>query len=231
MPVAVIADIVSSRASTSRDDVQREIETSAVEVDRTYPRAVLPWYPTVGDEFQATFRTIEDALVSTLYLQLALPENVGCRFGLGVGGVVTVASQLADRIQDGPGWWAARAAVEHAHALEDGKLHGARSWLVVDEDASAHERGMAGVVNAYLLARDQSIADMGPRARRAAFDLWRGLPQKEIAASEGISPSAVSQALGKPIVRVLRLGAEEIGRSARARVGTDEIERVISARP
>lgn len=217
MAVAVIADIISSRASTSRDAVQRDIENAAVEVDRTYPWALQKWYPTVGDEFQAAFRTIDDALLSTLYLQLALPDNVGCRFGIGLGGIVTVESKLADRIQDGPGWWAARDAVNRAHEIERSQLSAVRSWFLVDPDSSAHDRAMEGPINAYLVARDSLIADISPRGRRAVFLQWCGYPQKEIARIEGVSPSAISQLLNKPSAQALRLGTEALELGVRPR--------------
>ncbi|MEL5990374.1 SatD family protein [Microbacterium phosphatis] len=211
MVIAVIADIVASRAAHDRDAVQREIEAAAREVERTRPRARQDWWPTVGDEFQAVYDTMEDALVATLFLQLALPEGVACRFGLGVGDITPVESRLADRIQDGPGWWAAREAVGRANLLDKGKLPGVRSWLVVHEGESDALRAREPVVNAYLLLRDQVVADMNPRARRATFDTWRGMQQKDIAAKEGITQAAVSQAINKPLVRALRIGAREFG--------------------
>lgn len=211
MAIAVIADIIASRAAHDRDAVQRDIEAAAREVERVMRRARQEWWPTVGDEFQAVYDTVEDALVATLYLQLALPEGVACRFGIGVGDIVPVESQLADQIQDGPGWWAAREAVGRAHDLDKGRLPGVRSWLVVHEREGAALREREALVNAYLLLRDQVVADMNPRARRATFDAWRGLQQKEIAAKEGITQAAVSQAINKPLVRALRLGARDLG--------------------
>ena len=210
MVVAVIADIVASRAVKDRDAVQREIEAAAREVERVRPRAEQEWWPTFSDEFQAVYRTVEDALVATLHLQLALPEGVGCRFGIGVGDIVPVESQMADRIQDGPGWWAARAAIDRASELDKGRLPGVRSWFVVHESEADALRAREPIVNAYLLLRDQVVADMNPRARRATYDTWRGLQQKEIAAKEGITQAAVSQAINKPLVRALRLGARDL---------------------
>ncbi|MER7796158.1 SatD family protein [Microbacterium sp. NPDC096154] len=211
MAVAVIADIIASRAADDRDAVQRGIEQAAREVERVMRRARQDWWPTVGDEFQAVYDTIEDALVATLFLQLALPDGVACRFGIGVGDIVPVESALAEQIQDGPGWWAAREAVGRAHDLDKGRLPGVRSWLTVHESEAAAMREREGLVNAYLLLRDQVVADMNPRARRATFDSWRGLQQKEIAAREGITQAAVSQAINKPLVRALRIGAKDLG--------------------
>ncbi|GAB3272577.1 SatD family protein [Microbacterium lacusdiani] len=211
MVVAVIADIVASREAPDRDVLQREIESAALAIEEARARAVQRWWPTVADEFQAVYGTVEDALVATLYLQLALPEGVACRFGLGLGDIKPVESMLADAIQDGPGWWAAREAVERAEALERGRLPGTRSRFVVHETQPAEARAQEAVVNAYLVLRDQVVADMSPRARRVAFESWRGQQQKDIAAREGITQAAVSQSINKPLVRALRLGATELG--------------------
>ncbi|WP_345750515.1 SatD family protein [Microbacterium rhizophilus] len=211
MAVTIISDVVSSREAPDRDVLQREIESAALAVEKAHPRAVQPWWPTAGDEFQAVYDTIEDALVATLYLQLALPEGVVCRFGIGVGDITPVASMLAEAIQDGPGWWAARDAVQRAEERDRGRLPGGRSWLTVHESAPAELRAQEGIVNAYLLLRDQVVADMSPRARRAVFESWRGLQQKEVAEKEAITQSAVSQAINKPLVRALRLGARDLG--------------------
>ncbi|MGW9112446.1 SatD family protein [Microbacterium sp. NPDC055683] len=217
MTVAVIADIISSREAASRDEVQRAIEAAVIEVDRTYPWALQAWYPTVGDEFQAVFRTVDDALLSTLYFQLALPKGVACRFGIGLGGIARVQSRLSEGIQDGPGWWAARAAVERARDLERTRAPFARSWFVVDEDSAPHEIAQEGPVNAYLMARDQLVSDFTPRVRRSLFLRWCGYPQKTIAEMEGVSPSAVSQALNRPASMALRVGAEALELGVRAR--------------
>lgn len=219
MVVTVIADIVASREAPDRDVLQREIESAALAIEEARPRARQRWWPTAGDEFQAVYDSIEDALVATLYLQLALPEGVTCRFGLGVGDIKPVESMLADAIQDGPGWWAARDAVERAEALERGRLPGTRSRLVVHESQPAEIRAQEGLVNAYLVLRDQVVADMSPRARRVAFESWRGNQQKDIAAREGITQAAVSQSINKPLVRALRLGAAELGATGEKPVG------------
>lgn len=214
MAVAIISDIVSSREAADRNALQRDIESAALAVEEAHTRARQPWWPTAGDEFQAVYDTIEDALVATLYLQLALPEGVTCRFGIGVGDITPVESMLADAIQDGPGWWAARDAVKRAEERDRDRLPGGRSWLSVHETAPAELRAQEGVVNAYLLLRDQVVADMSPRTRRAVFESWRGLQQKEIAQNEGITQAAISQAINKPLVRALRLGARDLGRPA-----------------
>ena len=49
------------------------------------------------------------AVPSGLLLQLALPDDVQCRFGVGIGPTADIDS-ASGAIPEGPGWWAAREA-------------------------------------------------------------------------------------------------------------------------
>lgn len=213
MTVAIIADVVASREAPDRDRLQRDLESAIASAARVRPQPVRPWRPTAGDELQAVCASVGDALVATLALQLSLPDDVTCRFGIGVGEVHPVASALSDAIEDGPGWWAAREAIERAEALGRGA---ARSWLAVHGTAPVELRGSAAPVNAYLALRDQALADLGGRARRVLLETWLGARQKDVAASEGITQAAVSQMVNRPVMRALRQGLAELVQASSA---------------
>lgn len=187
-------DIVGSRRLPDRDAAQRALDDAIVRVERDLPVAERPLRPTVGDELQGVFTDLDAALATTLLVQLALPDIVQCRFGLGIGATRLVASASGD-IPDGPAWWAARAAIDHVHALEQRTVPSARTWVVAhDEEAdAAHEA--ARRADAYLLARDQLIGAMSERTRRLTYGRCFGVTQRELAAQEGITQSAVSQLL------------------------------------
>ncbi|WP_221585168.1 SatD family protein [Microbacterium sp. G2-8] len=204
MDVPIIADIVASRDAADRDAVQGDIERAAGLVEKVRPRAKRGWRATAGDEFQAVYGSLADALVATLAIQLALPEGSACRFGIGMGEVHPVESSLADEIEDGPGWWSARAAVERAE--EVGRPGDARTWFAPHETAGRDAEQTAGVVNAYLRLRDEVVSGMSDRARNVTFAIWHGEYQKDVAEREGISQAAVSQLINKPIIRALREG-------------------------
>jgi len=53
----------------------------------------------------------------------------------------------------------------------------------------------ARLANAYLLARDQLVSEMTGRTRRLVYGRLQGRTQTELARDEGITQSAVSQAL------------------------------------
>ncbi|GAA5203640.1 SatD family protein [Microbacterium jejuense] len=187
-------DIVGSRRLPDRDAAQRALDEAVARVERDLPVAERPLRPTVGDELQGIFPTLDAALATTLLVQLALPDVIECRFGLGIGETGLVASASGD-IPDGPGWWAARAAIEHVHALEQRTVPRARTWAVAHEAQpdAAHEA--ARRADAYLLARDQIVGAMSERARRLTYGRCFGVTQRALAAQEGITQSAVSQLL------------------------------------
>ncbi|MGV8896033.1 MAG: SatD family protein [Rhodoglobus sp.] len=188
--IAVIVDLVDSKAIDDRRAAQAAIVASFSRVDPLVPHDQ-PLRATVGDEFQAVYPTLADALEATLLARLALPNAIDCRFGLGRGDVIDVGDGAAGVIQDGSAWWLAREAIDEAHSREDGRTPSVRSWFRSSADDAARE----SLVNAYLMARDQIVGAMTERVRRLTFGTMLGSSQGELADLEGITQSAVSQAL------------------------------------
>lgn len=194
MTIAVIADIIGSRALPDRGAAQRVLDETIVRVEGDLPVAVRGLRPVFSDELQGEFDTIEAALAFLLMLQLALPDDIGCRFGIGIGSVRIVASAGGD-LPEGPAWWAAREAIEIVHEKQQRAVPGARTWIVPSAEVAASEHGAIDMANAYLLARDQLVVGMSERTRRLVYGRCRGVTQRQLAADEGISQPAVSQAL------------------------------------
>jgi hypothetical protein len=194
MTTVVIADIVGSRRLPDRESAQRALDDAIERVERDHPLARQPLRPTVGDEQQGVYPSLEAALASVLLLQLALPDGIECRFGIGIGEVRSIES-AGRQIPEGPGWWAARTAIEVVHGKQQRVAPSARTWTVAapDEDGSMH--AAATLANAYLLARDHLVGSMNERARRLTYGRCGGATQRELAESEGITQPAVSQAL------------------------------------
>lgn len=188
---AVIADIVGSRGLSDRAGAQRAIAAAAEQVHADHAVASAPLAATVGDEFQAVYPGLSAALTSLLLVQLCLPEGIQLRFGIGVGAVEPVHGEITD----GPGWWAAREAIDEAHRLQDRAVPHARTRIAAaaGQDAAMLER--IAYANAYLLARDELVASMSPRTRRLTYGRCLGRTQRELAAAEGVTQPAVSQAL------------------------------------
>ncbi|MEV7633671.1 SatD family protein [Microbacterium sp. NPDC089318] len=194
MVVAVIADIVGSRRLRDRADAQRVFDETIARVQREHPLADQPLRPTVGDEQQGVYRTLDDAVAGVLLLQLALPEGIEFRYGIGVGDIRAIESAHRE-LSDGPGWWAAREAIETVHARQERAVPTARSWIVAAPGQDEVMDSQVSMGNAYLLARDTIVVRMTERERRLAYGRIGGLSQSVLAEQEGITQPAVSKAL------------------------------------
>ncbi|WJL95330.1 SatD family protein [Microbacterium sp. ET2] len=194
MPTVVIADIVSSRELANRRAAQRDLETALARVAEDGPPAERALLPVVGDEMQGVYPHLSSALAATLLLQLALPEGVELRFGIGLGDIEEIPS-VGGALSEGEAWWAARAAIENVERLARRVAPSARTWVAAARAAPAEITELVRVANSGLLARDRAIAQLSPRTRRLVYGRWLGRTQSDLAATEGVVQSAVSQAL------------------------------------
>ncbi|MCM3613529.1 SatD family protein [Microbacterium enclense] len=215
MTVAVIADIVASRRLDDRAAAQRQIARVIEHVETDLPAAHQPLTPTVGDELQGQYDRLDDALASLLLVRLALPDDIDCRFGVGVGDVRPIV--LDDRtVPEGPAWWAARQAVETVERMQQRAAPFARTWITAAEGEDAAMVDTVTVANAYALARDQLVSAMSERTRRLTAGRCLGRSQRDLAEGEGISQSAVSQALASAGSAAIVEGFAVLTRGARA---------------
>lgn len=204
-PVAtVIGDVVDSRAAASRADLHDGLVALLRGVnDATGPGT--PLRITVGDEFQGCFASVGTALLAVRTLRLTAPSGIDLRFGIGWGPVAVL--QEEPRVEDGPGWWAARAAIESVaeEARRPGRRH-ARSAYRCAEGVTGPD---PNAVNAALLLRDQIVGGLSERSVSVLRGLLDGRTQGEIAQAEGISASAVSQRVRNDGLAMV-LAAEEL---------------------
>ncbi|GAA1468743.1 SatD family protein [Microbacterium thalassium] len=194
MTVAVIADIIGSRRLADRAGAQAAIDAAIARVEDDRPAAVERLRATAGDEFQGVYPDLPSALRAVLLLQLALPDGIELRFGLGVGPVETIMS-AAGEIPEGPGWWVARDAVESVEAKQRRAAPSARTWIVGAPEEDAGMQATIDMANAYALARDELVGAMSERARRLTYGRCIGRTQADLAREEGITQPAVSQVL------------------------------------
>ena len=103
----LIGDVVGSRTVADRAGAHRLLNKALRDVADD---AIDPPAFTVGDEFQGAFPSVGLAIDAALSLRLAVAPDIDVRFGIGWG-AVTMLDETAG-IQDGPGWWAAREAIE-----------------------------------------------------------------------------------------------------------------------
>ena len=194
MVIAVLADIVGSRKLDDRTAAQQVLDETIARVEADLPLAAQPLTPTVGDEQQGVYRDLGEALISLLMIQLRLPDGIGFRFGIGVGEVSAVES-VHGELADGPGWYAARAAIDTVHAREGRAIPRARTWIVGAPGQDEVMESTIAASNAYLLVRDELVGAMSERERRLTYGRLIGRSQLELAEEEGISQPSVSKSL------------------------------------
>lgn len=190
--VAVILDIVGSRRLADRTASQLHLDESIARVHGDLPIALEPFRPTVGDEQQAVFASLKDAVETILLLQLAIPDGLALRFGLGMGAVHQLPTGSGGTISEGPGWWAARAAIDVARTRAFRNVPSLYAWVEVDPDQPANVQSVATSVNALLVMHGEAISRMPDHARRLAYGRWLGIEMRVLAEEAGISMGAAS---------------------------------------
>lgn len=181
----LIGDVVGSRRAADRSRLHRTLANALRQVGAG---AIDPPAFTVGDEFQGSYPTVGAAIDAALALRLAVGPEIDVRFGIGWGAVTVLDADAG--IQDGPGWWTAREAIQQtAEAQRQPGFTLVRTTFRADGDT----RSDSPAINAALICRDHLLGSLDERSLRIVRGLMTGRTKKELAADEGISPSAVSQ--------------------------------------
>lgn len=198
----LIGDVVGSRTFADRRGLHRRVTAALATVtDGAVDAPAL----TVGDEFQGAYPTVGLAIDAALTLRLTLAPDVDIRFGLGWGAVTALDEESG--IQDGPGWWAARAAIEWTAATQQ------QSGMTHVRTAFRNETGAGAdphAINAALMCRDHLLGSLDERSLRIFIGMRAGRTKKELAMAEGISASAVSQRAGRAGLDLLLAAAADL---------------------
>jgi SatD family (SatD) len=183
---ALIGDLVDSRQAPDRRHLHRKLVAALARVESTEPAVETPQI--LGDEFQASYSTVGAALHAAFLLRLELLPDAELRFGVGWGRVTVLDPERG--VHDGPAWWSARAAIDWSKQLEtQAPLRLVRTSYRSDDDSGPSPEA----VNAALTCRDHLVGSLDERSLRILGGLVTGRSKADIAADEGISPSAVSQ--------------------------------------
>lgn len=180
----VIGDVVASRRAPDRRALHRVLGDALTDGGFAF---------TVGDEFQGTHPHVGAAIDAALAVRLAVAPEIDIRFGIGWGAVDVLDADTG--IQDGPGWWAAREAIEWtASAQRQPGLTAVRTSFRRAADIPGPD---VDAVNAALLCRDHLLGSLDDRSLRILKGLLNQHTKQDIAAAEQISASAVSQRAGR----------------------------------
>lgn len=183
----LIGDLVGSRQHSDRRALHRRLTTVLQASGEQHPWIHAPSI-TTGDEFEATYATVGDAIGAAAAIRLELLPQIDLRCGIGFGSITVLDEEST--AQDGPGWWAARAAIVDVEARAE------RSASRTARMAYRTDVGKAppvAAVDPALACLDALIGRLDDRSIRLLRGLHAGRPQHELAAAEKISTSAVSQ--------------------------------------
>ncbi len=184
--VALLGDLVGSRTAPDRRALHRVVVAALDAAQRRRP-ALGALAVTAGDEFQGVYATMGAALEAAHAIRLDLSGTADVRFGLGCGAVA--ALEDGSSLQDGPGWWAARAAITD---IEDAARRPGWSALRIGL-AAADPATLDPVLRAAVRAVDLALHPLDASSRRILLGLVGGRRQSEIAGALGLTPQAVSQ--------------------------------------
>lgn len=200
---ALLIDQVESR-HTNRSAIHPRI-LEAIESTNQEVTPLDPLRVTVGDEIQAIYATLGDALRASHFIRAELFDEIELRFGIGVGEVEIIDAKRG--IQDGSAWWRAREAINEIEQLaaEPGTA-GLRTGIL-DERANTNPLTVAA---ARLV--DTQLFRLRAGAREALRSLLTGLDNQTSAKLAGISPSANSQRIINNDLRTLADAIQALGR-------------------
>lgn len=108
--MALIGDLVRSRQAPARASLQEKLAGALAEINRRKPRLASPYTITLGDEFQAVYRTADRLFIDIFSIMLAI-YPAQARFGVGIGELTTPVNPKQALGMDGPVFHRARAAI------------------------------------------------------------------------------------------------------------------------
>lgn len=184
---AIIGDVIGSRQATSRSRLQTRLDKALADVSSAM-KPVQPLTPTLGDEFQGMFATVEEAIEASLRLRLELTGKLDVRIGIGWGTLRTKDPGRTPFGQDGPCWWRAREALEELGRTERSNQEPA-SLRTVCRTGTTQEAAL----NAILVLRDQILFDIDEQDATILRMLIGGEAQQDAASRLGINKSSVSR--------------------------------------
>ena len=127
--VTVIGDLVASKAMPKRAVFQRRLTKVLEQTSAAASALASPYTITLGDEFQAVYRTADSLFVDIVKIMADI-HPVRARFAIGVGDLTTRINAERALGMDGPAFHQAREALTALKA--EGRL-----WRIAGDDPKA----------------------------------------------------------------------------------------------
>lgn len=184
--ITVLGDVVGSRRSGDRAGLHDRLAQARSQVNEQVvtdqPLAI-----TNGDEFQGSYSRRGEALHAVVLLR-SLLSPIDLRFGIGRGEVTVLDTETGT--QDGPGWWAARDAID---AIKAGQR--ATGWTTWRTAYREHEPDLAlePTINAALVCQDLVLGSLDQTGWTIVRGMMQDKTQASMAAELGITRQAVQQ--------------------------------------
>ncbi|MGH8912952.1 MAG: SatD family protein [Acidimicrobiia bacterium] len=206
MVAALIGDLVASRAAPDRLRLQRKVDSVFDEID-----GLIGGRPafTIGDEFQARYPTVAEAVEASLQLHLRSVGVTGMRIGIGWGELIAEDPERTPFAQDGPCWWRAREAIDTVD--RSGRGRGPKLLTAIRTETAVDP-----LLNQYLLLRDTLLQGFDEMDAQIAIGLLSGGSQTELAGRLGVNKSSVSRRANShgiiALVEARDIGVPPVGR-------------------
>ena len=179
--VVLIADIEESRKmkGPKREQIQNRLSGVLEELSCDSPSLVSPYTITLGDEFQAVFRSADGICVHILKILTEL-HPVTVRFSLAAGTITTPINREQAIGMDGPAFHAARRGI---NLLKE-------NGFLFHLDAEEEDQELLAILNGSLKLLSREIRGWNENRLRISYMLKEGYDYREIADRLDISTTA-----------------------------------------
>lgn len=188
--IAIIGDIVDSRHTSDRKEVQIKLKTVLGEINGTYANDIASKFMvTLGDEFQGLLKSGSPVLQILEKIEFAM-HPVKLRIGIGVGSITTDIDPMMPLGADGPAYYCAREMIDELQSLEKKNRESPSDILIKIEDHAE----ISSLINTVFTLSAAIKSDWTDR-QREIIHLYGGRTQKEVANLLQINQSNVQKAL------------------------------------
>lgn len=182
--LVVIGDLIRSRElnNTERKKMQQILQNSLEELNNNSQGMLSPYTITLGDEFQAVFKSADSILADSWQI-LARLHPVGVRFSYCIGTITTPINRKQAIGMDGPVFHAAREGIE--------KLKKSNYLFTISMVNSNQEQEITELINDLLKMISKEMKNWQKNRFQILHRLSRNVKIKDIAEELKLSESAV----------------------------------------